>query len=101
MKFKGVTIEEQEIINKILRLFSDKYEFYLYGSRVKGDFSKVSDLDVMIKGDLEVSLKDIDTLKTLFDNSDLPYIVNFVDYHNIDENFYNLIKSSLVKIELM
>ena len=99
MKFKGVTDKEQDIINNIVKLFTDKYKFYLYGSRVKGDFSKVSDLDVMIKGVNKAEYEDIETLKTLCDNSDLPYIVNFSDYHNLDEHFYNLIKDDLVKIE--
>ena len=99
MKIKGVTEKEQEIISNIFKFYRKKYEFYFYGSRVKGDFSKVSDLDVMIKGVNKAEYEDIETLKTLCDNSDLPYIVNFSDYHNLDEHFYNLIKDDLVKIE--
>lgn len=53
----------------------------------------------MLKGLNEVEYQDVEILKTLFDNSDLPYIVNFVDYHNMDEHFFNLIKDDLVKIE--
>ncbi len=100
MKIKGVTEKEQGIIDKILASFIDKYDFYVYGSRVKGDFSKVSDLDVMIKGANKVEYDDIEVLKTLFDNSNLPYIVNFVDYYSLDEHFYNLIKDDLVKIKM-
>ena len=37
-------------------------------------------------------------LKILFDESRLQYIVNFTDYHNIDERFYNLIKDDLVSV---
>ena len=39
-----------------------------------------------------------DELKEKFDESRLPYIVNFTDYHNIDERFYNLIKDDLVSV---
>lgn len=95
MLIKGVTNDEQKIIDSILKPFKDRYEFYFYGSRVKGNFRFLSDLDILIKGN--VSSNDIDTLRTLFDNSNLPYVVNFTIYNNIDENFYNLIKKNLVK----
>ena len=44
---KGVTENELKIIKEIL--FRYPYEFYLYGSRVKGDFTKSSDLVILIK----------------------------------------------------
>jgi len=37
-------------------------------------------------------------IKTLFDNSNLSFIVNFTDYYNIQPNFYNLIKQDLVEV---
>lgn len=37
--------------------------------------------------------------KEKFDESKLPYIVNFADYNSIDEKFYNLIKDDLVLVE--
>lgn len=98
MIIKGVTDTEQDIIDNILRPFKAKYEFYYYGSRVKGDFRFLSDLDILIKSDKEVLSDDIETLKTLFDNSNLPYVVNFTDYNHIDEKFYNIIKNDLIRI---
>ena len=97
---KGVTEEQEKIIHKILSLFKDNYEFYYYGSRVKGNFSKLSDLDILIKGEKEMSYSDFMQLKTLFDYSDLPYIVNFADYNSIEERFYKLIENDLVKVNM-
>lgn len=94
---KGVTLEEERIIKSILLPFDD-YEFYYYGSRVKGNFEKTSDLDILIKGSNEFPLNQLETIKTLFDNSNLSYIVNFVDYNTIDEKFYKLIEKDLVKV---
>ena len=94
----GVTEQEQKIIVDILKDYSGKYSFYFYGSRVKGNFSRVSDLDVLIKGESEMPLSELVKLKEKFDESRLPYIVNFTDYHNIDERFYNLIKDDLVSV---
>ncbi|MBQ3312068.1 hypothetical protein IJG72_08325 [bacterium] len=38
-------------------------------------------------------------IKTQFDKSYLPYIVNFTDYNVVDEHFYNLIKDDLVSYD--
>lgn len=94
----GITDNEHNIILNILKEYSDKYSFYYYGSRVKGTFNKTSDLDILIKGEQEMPLKDLVELKEKFDESRLPYIVNFTDYNSIDERFYNLIKADLVSI---
>lgn len=91
----GITDNEHNIILNILKEYSDKYSFYYYGSRVKGTFNKTSDLDILIKGEQEMPLKDLVELKEKFDESRLPYIVNFTDYNSIDERFYNLIKADL------
>lgn len=94
----GVSANELEIIKNILAPYSSEYEFYFYGSRVKGTFGTTSDLDVLIKGRHEMPLLDLDELKEEFDESFLPYIVNFSDYHKIDKKFFEIIKSDLVKI---
>lgn len=95
----GITAKEHNIILDILKEYFDEYSFYYYGSRVKGTFNKTSDLDILIKGNQEMPLKDLVELKEKFDESKLPYIVNFTDYCNIDANFYSLIKDDLILIK--
>lgn len=92
----GITDKEQQIIEGILDAYADSYSFYYYGSRVKGNFEKTSDLDVLIKGEKEMPLFILSDLKEKFDDSYLPYIVNFSDYHNITPDFYDHIKQDLV-----
>ncbi len=91
----GVTETEQDIIISILSFYSE-YSFYFYGSRVKGNWGKTSDLDILIKGKREMPLSDLTQLKEKMDESKLPYIVNFADYNSIDEKFYNLIEKDLI-----
>ena len=90
----GVTPEELTIIKNILKRYSA--EFFAYGSRVKGDFTPISDLDILVKSDCFEKL--LPDLKTDFDNSTLAYIVNFADYNSISNHFYELIKQDLVKL---
>lgn len=89
---KGITENEFKIIKEILQNYDAK--FYAYGSRVKGDFSELSDLDILVKSEKNI----IPELKYKFDQSYIPYIVNFTDAKSIDENFYNLIKDDLTEI---
>ncbi|MBR1616655.1 nucleotidyltransferase domain-containing protein [bacterium] len=91
---KGINKKEQQIIEKILDKYED-YHFFYYGSRVKGDFYKTSDLDILIKGQKEMPLSKLEEIKEEFDKSDLPYIVNFCDFYSIDKKFYSLIKKDL------
>ena len=91
----GVTTEEMNIIQKILQNYAG--EFFAYGSRVKGGFTALSDLDVLVKSDYFDEI--ISGLKSAFDSSRLPYIVNFANYSAVDKEFYDLIKNDLVKIK--
>jgi len=95
---KGITETEEQIIKDILKVFADNYSFYFYGSRVKGNFEKTSDLDILIKGKKKMSLNELADLNQKFDNSKLPYVTNLTDYYAIDEEFYNLIAKDLVQI---
>ncbi len=93
---KGVSREEEQIIQNILAAYKNDYEFYYYGSRVKGNFEKISDLDILIKSN--IPYEKLEIIKFLFDQSNLPYVVNFTDYAAIDEKFYTLIEKDLVQI---
>ncbi len=92
---KGVTEKENYIIQNILKDYP--CEFYAYGSRVKGDFDALSDLDILVKASNFDDI--ISDLKSKFDESLLPYVVNFTNYSSIDEHFYNIIKKDLVRIK--
>lgn len=94
---KGITKREEEIIKQILAKYP--YKFYYYGSRVKGDFTRASDLDILINADNELSANELECLKTQFNESNIPYIVNFSQRCIMDEKFYELIKDSLVEVE--
>lgn len=93
---KGITPKELEIIINIIRDYP--YEFYAYGSRVKGDYTKGSDLDILIKSNENIPIKIIEELKLKFNKSLIPYIVNFSIYNDISKEFYKLIENDLTKL---
>ena len=94
---KGINEKEEFIIQGILKDYP--YDFFYYGSRVKGNYAKLSDLDILLKNETEVPYSVIEDIELKFNESKIPYIVNISQYANMDENFYNLIKNDLVKIE--
>ena len=105
MPIKGITEDDEIIIKTIIEPYKKDYDFFFYGSRVKGNFRFLSDLDIMIKGVNGVNVTNLATtatindLKEKFDKSNLSYVVNISDYNSLDENFYKLIEQDLVKIE--
>ena len=94
----GISQDEEKIILKSLSPFFKEYDFYYYGSRARGDFRPLSDLDILIKGQKAFDTLDLENLKNVFDNSNLPFIVNLVDFQNITEKFYASIKDDLIKL---
>ena len=97
MPIKGLTEKEETIVKEILKPYLSKYDFYFYGSRVKGNFRPLSDLDILMKSNTEINLNDIDEIKEKFDESDLSFVVNLA--YNVDEKFYNLIVCDLIKVK--
>lgn len=93
---KGVTSKEETIIKEILKEYP--YEFYYYGSRVKGDYTKSSDLDILIKSDTPIPTLIMNELSTKFNESKIPYIVNFSDFNLLEDKFFKHIQPTLVKI---
>ena len=93
---KGITETEEKIIKEILSKYP--YEFFYYGSRVKGDYTKASDLDILIKSPNPIPYSQIESMSIEFNESIIPYIVNFADYNNMSSDFYKLIEKDLVKV---
>ena len=96
MPIKGVTLKEEVIILSILEPYKAKYAYYYYGSRVKGNYRPLSDLDILVVSKSKIESGDIENIKQAFDESALPYVVNIA--YNIDDNFYNMIKNDLVEV---
>jgi len=83
---------------KILRgiLHKYPYQFYAYGSRAKGTARKFSDLDLCYQEDIH--LNNLAHLEADLEESDLPFIVELVNWKGMSPEFQELIKKDLVLI---
>ncbi len=81
--------------DEILNILSKyPFQFYAFGSRVKGNFSKFSDLDLCYKENIPWQI--ISEIEEFFDLSDIPFKVDLVDLSKADPVFKSLIEKDLV-----
>jgi len=86
MKKICLTDKELSIIKKILEKYPNAIVF---GSRIKETSKRFSDLDICIKD--PISDYEYELLKEKFENSDLPFKVDIVEYKRVDDSFKKII----------
>lgn len=88
-----VSSKEFDIIINILHSHIKKGKVYAFGSRYKNNNRKFSDFDIAIDTDEKLSFEFLNILKDAFEESDLPYRVDIIDYNNISDKFKNIVDS--------
>lgn len=86
-----------------VRLITAEYlrpstELYAFGSRTTGKARQYSDLDLLIKSDNAIPYQTLTELENSFSESDLPFMVDIIDWHQITEEFRTAISKQLVKL---
>lgn len=94
MKKHGIVSEDIIILRDILKNYD---QVYIFGSRAKGTYKPFSDLDICLKSD--ISDYEYELLKEKFEESDLPFTVDIVQYNKIDDSFKRRIDQELVPVE--
>ena len=89
-----IETRHQQIIQQILARYP--YQFYAYGSRVKSQAKKYSDLDLCFYE--EIPWNTLSHLKEDFEESDLPFKVDLVYWEWMDPEFQKIIKRDLVLV---
>lgn len=83
-----------DIVKSILAKYP--YAFYAFGSRVKGNPRRFSDLDICFFENIPWNIRA--HIEEDFDDSNLPYKIDLIDWNTCDNTFQNLIKKDLVLI---
>jgi len=94
----SINPEELKIIQEILQNnLKQKANVWVFGSRANNTAQKYSDLDLLIDNmGQPISLNLLANLTEAFDESNLPYKVDIVDYNSISDEFKENIRESLV-----
>ena len=65
--------------------YSNKYKIFLFWSRATWKFRPNSDYDIWILWEDRLDFKTFLNIKS--DLEELPYLIDFVDFKNVDNNF--------------
>lgn len=90
---------EQEYLDEVLAILNEHApdcEVRAYGSRVRGNAGKFSDLDLVLIGEEALDWKRMESIKDAFSESDLPIMVDVLDWRSISESFRSVILDDYV-----
>jgi len=80
-----------ETIKKILAEFIDGCEVRAFGSRINGAAKEHSDLDLAVVGHGKLKRRTKMLLREAFEDSDLPFRVDVIDYNAVSNEFRSII----------
>ncbi len=94
-----LTASDISVIKKIIysRLDPEAYSAFIFGSRATGEGQRFSDIDIGIEGK-ELSPVARIELEEAFEESDLPYNVDVVDFSIVRENFKTVAKQRVIPL---
>jgi uncharacterized protein len=90
----------RKIVLDILEEFTPQDEAWIFGSRAKGTAKKYSDLDLVLVGQTQLDLQKRTQLSNAFEDSNLPFFVDIVDWHCTSESFRRIIEQSKVILKV-
>lgn len=92
-----------EITRRLLSMHVPGAEVWAYGSRVRGDNHPGSDLDLVLRHppDLSVPQANLAILRDAFVESELPILVDVIDWARIPESFRKEIERAHVVVQLV
>lgn len=85
-----------ETIKAILRRHVPGREVWVFGSRATRTAKKYSDLDLAVIGEVPLALGQLALLENDFDESELPFKVDVVDWATTSESFRQIIRRTAV-----
>jgi len=89
-----VSESERKIIEDILKQHVSDCEVRVFDSRCKGNHKTYSDIDLAIVGRELLDIRKLGELKDAFEESDLPYRADVMDWNAITQAFQTTILRS-------
>jgi type I restriction enzyme S subunit len=87
------------MVQTILRRHVPDREVWAFGSRVTGAAGPTSDLDLCVIGQTPLSLETAAHLRMDFSESDLPYLVDLVDWTRTSPAFRRIIEADKLVVQ--
>lgn len=96
-----IAIEQKqlEILKDILKKHVPNAEVRIFGSRYKHTNKETSDIDIAIVQKEKIGLELYSKMKEEFEESNLKYRVDIIDWNVISEEFKKIIEEGYYKLE--
>ena len=91
---------KEEYLNELKDIFNNycpNAEIWAYGSRIKNDCHSGSDLDLVVKN-FNDGTKNIIELRTLLNNSDIPFLIDINEFDKLPSYFQEEIKKEYMRL---
>ncbi len=95
-----ITRHDLEVVRNILECFVQDAKIIVFGSRIHGTAKPWSDLDLAIKAKSPLDWKLLADIKEAFQESELPFRVDIVDWNDITPAFRKAIETNGYEILL-
>ncbi|PIZ24700.1 hypothetical protein COY48_01440 [Candidatus Collierbacteria bacterium CG_4_10_14_0_8_um_filter_43_86] len=93
---------DARLLSKIKRIIDPirprGFKIFMFGSRVRGDNRRYSDIDLGIEGKDRLPIKNHLDLVSAFEDSDLPFKVGIVDFTTVTDKFKLKAKENIIEI---
>ena len=86
-------------VRRLLRAHLPGCRVCAFGSRVTGKARRFSDLDLAVMTEMPLDWRALETLKDAFAESDLPFMVDVLDWAITAETFRRAISPQLVMVQ--
>lgn len=81
-------------VKRILHKHVNNAEIRVFGSRLNENIKKYSDLDLAIVAREKITLKVMTRMKEELEESDIPFRVDIIDWHEISDDFKSIINEN-------
>lgn len=86
-----------QILLDVFKNYCPNAEIWAYGSRINGEAHEASDLDLVVKSFNDEN-KSLSVLKELINDSDIPIIVDILEFDKIPLSFQKEIEKDYISI---
>lgn len=97
----NLTPTQLETVKSTLKKFVPHCEVWVFGSRIGNKIKKFSDLDLVVKDKSPLPGQTLFEINHAFDESDLPFQVDIVDWNLISEEFKTIILNNHLPLKFL
>src|SRR3989338_4210993 len=97
-KVQGLSQEQISKILKCIYLHAPHIKIFAFGSRVKGTARKYSDFDLALDAGHPLDLSVLIKIKNTLSETDLPMVIDVVDYCSLSPEFKALVDAQKLKL---